>query len=171
MPILSMAERAILINQFKILSEITQDYDAYKDEIRILSSGYESLYEEIDGISGFLPEDECRFVYDILFLYYKMKLSKVKDRLDSLPQIDGRTDLRDVEPKFPGFDGNGEPGLYGFASFLINDRGEFPEHKHYLNSHGPHLNYRAMLVESSKYDGQYYSEEQIQAILDAGKHR
>jgi uncharacterized protein YfbU (UPF0304 family) len=146
---LSPVERAILINQFKIRGTIEGEPDAYQDTIDVLSNGYELEYDEhIDGFGEPLPEDECKYVQDILWIYYLMKLAKNKAAVDS-PSGDrdegGRLRLENFEPKFPGFDGNTEPKQLGYAKHLIEKDGKFIEHKHYLNSHGAQPDYRAMI--------------------------
>lgn len=142
---LTPAERAILIGQYQILAAIEGDEEKYKDVIEVLSVGYELDYEEhVDGLSDPLYEDDCKFVRDILLLYYLMKLARNKDTADVDAQ--GRRRFESVDPKFPGFDGNNQPRLLRYAKFLIEQQGQYPEHRHYLNSHGSQPDYESMIA-------------------------
>ncbi|MBX8826950.1 YfbU family protein [Ochrobactrum sp. SFR4] len=146
---LSAAERAILINQYRIMGLIQGDENAYKNHIRVLSDGYELEYDDyIDGLHEPMHEDESKFVQDILWLYYLLKLAKNKEALENSGgdrDISGRLRFENFEPKFPGFDGNSEASYLSYANFLIHEEGKFNEHKHYLNAHGAHKNYHKML--------------------------
>jgi uncharacterized protein len=146
---LSPAERAILINQFKILGAVQGEPGACKDTIDVLSYGYELDYDEhIDGLGEPLSKTECRFVHDILWIYYLIKLTKNQAAIGSAGgdrDEGGRLRLENMEPKFPGFDGNIQPGLLGYAKHLIEKDGKFVEHKHYLNSHGRQPDYREII--------------------------
>lgn len=149
MPKLSPAERAILIAQYRTLAAIEDDRDGYKAIITVLERGYESEYEEhIEGLSDPLPEEECRYVRDILWIYYLLKVAKNRDAVDD-PGGDrdatGRLRFENLEPKFPGFDGNSEPARLGYAKFLIG-QGQFVEHTPVANSHGMQPDYRAMIA-------------------------
>jgi uncharacterized protein YfbU (UPF0304 family) len=146
---LSPVERAILINQFKILGAVQGEADAYQHTIDVLSNGYELEYDDhIDGFGEPLPEEECQFVQNILWIYYLMKLAKNKTAVDNAGgdrDEGGRLRLENFEPKFPGFDGNDQPMHLGYAKHLIEKDGKFIEHKHYLNSHGSQPDYREMV--------------------------
>jgi len=146
---LSPIERALLINQFKILGAVEGDPNAYQNTIDVLSYGYELEYEShIDGLGEPLPESECKFVYDIFWLYYFMKVTRNKAAIDGAGgdrDETGRLRLENLEPKFPGFDANNQPKYFSYAKYLIERDNKFVEHKHYLNSHGAQPNYRKML--------------------------
>lgn len=167
---LSPAERAILINQYRIMGLIEGNEDAYKKPIRVLSSGYELEYEDhIDGLHDPMTEEECKFVYDILWLYYLLKLAKNADAVANSGgdrDSSGRLRLENFEPKFPGFDGNSEAKYLSYANFLIHEDGKFVEHKHYLNAHGGHKNYRKMLERWSELgDPTELTEDQADELL------
>lgn len=142
---LTKAERRILENQYRILGAIEGNEDAYKIEIEILSHGYERLYEEyiLDNSDG-ISEADCKFVEEIMWIYYLLKLAKNKDKL---PISGGRGDMTKWEPIFPGFDGNNDSDKMAYARFITHEIGQYEEHKHYLNSHGSNPHYAAMILE------------------------
>lgn len=134
-------QRAVLINQFQTLARLEKAPNEYKKIIDALECGYElDIEAQLFGFYGNLSEEDCKFVRDIMWLYYLMKLAK-NDKKDL-----SREDMTKVDPKFPGFDGNAGDGLMGYATYITETLGEYPEHRHYMNSHGSHPDYRAMLA-------------------------
>lgn len=140
---LSKAERAILINQFRVLEAVEGKPGAYEQEITILDRGYEGEYGNLDGFGEALSEERCKFVRKILWLYYLMKLAKWKAAGN--PAASSNNGVLDFDPKFPGFDGNKEVELLSYARFITEKRGEFPETK-VVNSHGFQPSYVKMLA-------------------------
>lgn len=133
-------QRAVLINQFETLARLDNSSGGYKKIIDALERGYElDIDAQLFEFYGDLSEQQCHFVRDIMWLYYLMKLAK-----NSTKDL-SREDMSKLDPKFPGFDGNAGDGLLGYADYITQTLGEYPEHKHYLNSHGAHPNYDAML--------------------------
>ena len=68
---LTKKDRVLLINQYKVLAALNKDEEAYYLElIEVLERGYEIFYSLVDEwISEDMPEDEGRFVLNILDLY------------------------------------------------------------------------------------------------------
>jgi uncharacterized protein YfbU (UPF0304 family) len=144
---LTPAERAILIGQYRILGALEGDPDSYEEVITVLDRGYEAEYDQYLSASKPMSKERTDFVRNIMWLYYLIKLAKNKEALDAPGgdrAPDGRLRLENFEPKFPGFDGNNDPELLGYANFLIK-HGQYVEHNHYLNSHGREPDYEAML--------------------------
>ena len=159
-------ERLILINQFSIRKAVEKN-DDYDHLIKILTDGYELFYGDLVSHLSAVPEDECRFVLDVLDMYRAIDDYK-------------RANPKDMEvaelpwSSFPGFDGNNEAHLLGFAQFLIEDQEKFQEQrerKHEtdgFNSHMPTVDiYRRMLAIWQGFGGRFkLTREQVVAILN-----
>lgn len=140
---LSLTERIILYNQYKILSKLDQESsDHYNQHCTILECGYELLYDQLKepfDATG-LTRDECREVMDILDMFRSIS--------NALKRLPSDSKVQKSSLKFHGFDGNEEGMRYPFAVFLIREQGrwqelELPD----LNSHFPVLDrYREMLA-------------------------
>ena len=139
-------DRLILINQFRILASLNKnEADHYEELIDILENGYSIFYSQLDQwIADDTPEDEGRFVLEILELY--RRIEEVK-RVFKDPKI-----MLHQFSFFHGFDGNNETQYMNFCRFLIEKQGKFQEQKQYLinndnlNSHTPMIEkYRRML--------------------------
>lgn len=104
-PLLTQAERQILVNQYLILSEITKS-DDYDDKIEALQMGYESEYglDQID--EDVLSLEGCREVRQILQLYWLIQRIA-------------------PDKSFPGFDSIQESAQAGYARFLIHKQKRF----------------------------------------------
>ena len=68
---LTKLERLNLINQYTILAKLSPDDAEHYEELKtILEDGYEIFYSSLDmWISEDMPEEEGKFVLDILDLY------------------------------------------------------------------------------------------------------
>lgn len=162
-------ERVLLINQYRILAGLNKDDEEhYSELIAILENGYEIFYSMVDEwISDDMPEEEGRFVLDILDFYRIVEDTKRSSK-----------DSRLIEHPFSifrGFDGNNESEYMSFARFLINQQGKFSEQQDYLrkndnlNSHMPLVKtYKAMLREWEKMDKRTsLSVDEVISVLDA----
>lgn len=168
---LQKKDRLLLINQYKILAALDKSEEShYLELIEILERGYSIFYSMIDEwISEDMPEEEGRFVLDILDLYRAIEDVKRSTK-------DGRL-LAHAYGVFPGFDGNNESEYLGFCRFLIEKQGKFQEQEQYfskndgMNSHMPMVNkYRRMLDEKramAKGDSWKLTVEQALKVLDA----
>lgn len=164
-------DRLLLINQYKILAALDKSEEShYLELIEILERGYSIFYSMIDEwVSEDMPEEEGRFVLEVLDLYRAIEDVKRSSK-----------DIRIVSHThgvFPGFDGNNESEYLGFCRFIIEKQGKFQEQTQYLqkndgmNSHMPMVEkYRRMLEEKraiSSPDSWRLNVEQALRVLDA----
>jgi len=166
---LTKKDRLILINQYRILAELKRGEEShYLELIDILESGYEVFYSMVDEwISEDMPEDEGRFVLEVLDLYRAIEDVKRSSRDPHL--------LNHPLSIFPGFDGNNESTYLGFCRFLLEKQGKFQEQQQYLaknddmNSHRPMIDrYRRMLNAAGNISNvRRLSPIEVISILDA----
>lgn len=167
---LEKKDRLMLINQYKILVQLnSNESNYYKELIEILENGYEIFYSMLDQwMDDGMPEEEGRFVLNILDLYRAIEDVKRKTRDEQL--------LTHHHAVFSGFDGNNEAGHLSFARFLIEVQNKFQEQKQYLfqndnlNSHCPMIDkYQRMLETVTANDINIWimDVEQTLKILDA----
>lgn len=163
---LTDTERLILANQYEILSLLQKD-DAYARWADNLRDGYEWLYSQcFDHLSPNLPQSKVDHVLAILGIYSDLRYS-----YDRLPDKSG------IEPdqvEFPGFDGNNESELLGFASAL-RLAGRFTETlgKHDKNSHSPTTEIYGRMIERWHELGEPrapYDKKVISEVLAARIH-
>lgn len=162
-------DRLILINQYKILASLNKaEADHYEELISILENGYSIFYSQLDEwISEEMPEEEGRFVLDVLDLYRAIEDVKRATKDSRL--------LAHHYAFFRGFDGNNETEHMGFCRFLIEKQGKFQEQKQYLlkndnlNSHMPMTEkYSRMLNEAKGLPNKWsMSADDALRVLDA----
>lgn len=162
-------DRLILINQYRILASLNKaEADHYEELISILENGYSIFYSQLDEwISDDVPEEEGRFVLEVLDLYRAIEDAKRATKDSRL--------LAHHYAYFRGFDGNNETDHMSFCRFLIEKQGKFQEQKQYLlrndnlNSHMPMTEkYRRMLVEANNLpDKRRMSADDALRVLDA----
>lgn len=166
---ISKRDRLILINQYRILASLNRDEaDHYQELITILENGYTVFYSQVDEwISDEMPQEEGRFVLDVLDLYRAIEDIKRASK-------DSRLLAHDYS-FFRGFDGNNETEHMTFCRFLIETQGKFPEQKQYLlkndnlNSHAQMIEkYSRMLDEAKKLPNKWsMSVDEALRVLDA----
>lgn len=164
-------DRLLLINQYRILAALDKSEEShYLELIEILERGYSIFYSLIDEwVSEDMPEEEGRFVLEVLDLYRAIDDVKRSSRDSRL--VDHAYSI------FPGFDGNNESEYLSFCRFLIEKQGKFQEQKQYLqknggmNSHMPMIDkYRRMLAHRKSITASpswRLTVEQALAVLDA----
>jgi uncharacterized protein len=147
---LDKKDRLLLINQYKILAALDKNEESYYLElIEILQNGYSIFYSMIDQwVSEDMPEEECRFVLEVLDLYRAIEDVKRSTKDNRL--------INHTYGIFRGFDGNNESEYLGFCRFLVDNQGKFQEQKQYIqkndgmNSHMPMVSkYRRMLAKKN----------------------
>lgn len=159
-------ERLILINQYQLLKQTSDEEDDQKYwdlKIKILREGWAYLYESelFEVIEEEKDEKVCKEVIDILKMYRNI-LGSVKNN-GGIEKFDG-----DYMLQFRGFDGNEEIDHYSFMQLYIEDMERFNESKS-ENSHSNMLStYREMLeryneVTKSKYKD--LTNEEIKYIV------
>ena len=128
---LTWTERMMLHNQFRILELLDPARaEEYQQKQEIVGKGYEPLYATLnENVSGEPPpKSVAQEVHEILELF-----STLSSSAQRVGFADGGRQI-----KFPGFDGNHEPDHYGYAVFLIEKQGKWPEHRaESYNSHEP----------------------------------
>lgn len=149
-PSLTYWERVALVMQLENNRGDIEDKDwEFSRAYEVLKNGFVSEYENLfDYIErNEFSKSSSDYVIEVLVMYENMQRSAYDIKDEKIINL----------VKFPGFDGNNEADLLGFARYLQeNDR--FKHIKSYssdMNSHGleqPH--YRSMLM-------------QYQAILDS----
>lgn len=138
---LTLAERQILYNQYKILEHLEKD-NSHGTIAEILKYGYTGRYDRIfDVHQEEIPIEICVETDYIFDMYRLINLTISKLTSEERESID----LDKIA--FDGFDANNDPH-YGYASFIINKMKKYQEHdKINLNSHSSSTirKYRKML--------------------------
>ncbi|ESU22367.1 hypothetical protein FEDK69T_23520 [Flavobacterium enshiense DK69] len=143
---LTIAERQILANQFKILS-IIGDHNNYETKIEILENGFtEQYFEVFDVAAEEIPIEICEETTQILHMF-----RRIADATEKLSEEEKYSlDLEKI--KFEGFDAQHDTHFH-YMRFMVHTMNLWPEYKEtYLNSHSrfPLSKYRKIL------DYQYY---------------
>jgi len=111
---LSVKERLMLSNQFKILEKLYPEEASYYAEHReALERGYALHYDwMVEFFSPPMTHEQSREVFEILNMYRAITFSN-----QNLPE-----DEREDHPllQFPGFDGNNEGQYLLYTEYLIN---------------------------------------------------
>ena len=139
---LSIVERQLLANQFKILSKITDQTEEYEIKIEILENGYTEQYYEIFEVdTEEIPIEICEETSQILNMY-----RRINNALDMLSEEEKK--MLDLEKiKFEGFDAHNDTHYY-YMNFMVKRMNLWREYKsEHLNSQSPFslLKYRKML--------------------------
>ncbi len=163
---LTDVERLILANQYEILSKLNDD-ETYATWAETLRSGQEWLYSQyFDHLSPNLPEREAEHVLTILGIF--------SDLRDSYSQLSDKTGIDSSQVEFPGFDGNNESELLGFARALRkHDRFADIVGEHAKNSHMPTTEMYERMIERWRELGEPaypYDKKTIEEILAARIH-
>ncbi len=166
---LSRLDRIKLAQNFQILAKLYPDESAwYNNAAEVLRSGYELLYDEIfQGVyddKDVLDEKTSLYVMEVLAMYDNMNyaMTRLKDK----------PDVSEYDLKFPGFDGNNEPTLLGFANFFCRTRNAFERvlvDGRILNSHMPtgDLYERMLTAYRLSEDKNRLTGKDIERILEA----
>jgi uncharacterized protein len=164
---LTKVERAILMNQFRILSLIDKsDADTHKRYAEALAEGYSYEYEFLEHMSDGLTEDECRFVYDVLDMYDAMQTS--------FNNLKEKRDLKASQIQYKGFGGNEETEYMAYSRYIV-EGGKFT----YLDmnkDHNSHMQsipgYQRMLEKWSEFKRSHELDaDQLKAVVEASYYR
>lgn len=162
---LTIVERQILVNQFKILSIIGDD-NYYETKIEILENGYtEQYFEVFDVASEEIPMAVCEETSQILQMFRRIS--------DAVELLSGEErELLHLEKiQFEGFDANHDPH-YHYMTFLVDRMNLWQEYKGiYLNSYSrfPMSKYRKMmeyqyyLLDNEQYD---LNKEDLKCMIE-----
>ena len=127
---LSVVERQILANQFRILERIEDDKDYYRTKAEILENGFAGRYYEIFLVSNEeIPFEICRETSEILNMY-----RRIGNSIATLSEQEKeKMDLDKI--KFEGFDGSSDQH-YHYMEYMVENLNLWKEHKgNYLKSH------------------------------------
>jgi uncharacterized protein len=159
---LTLTERLILANQYKILANIDNKFTAsYDAQLKIVEGGFEDLYSHLfDNISEKTYDKSIvEETYEILEMYRNLEPDLSNSKVSGADKI-----------KFKGFDANNDPH-YIIMSLLTGDMGLYAEYDDFdFNSHSSSsLNMYRKLLPVYKNNGAKYKEvtdEQIQELVD-----
>jgi uncharacterized protein YfbU (UPF0304 family) len=159
----SLVERLILANQYRILSAVAPRQANYEEFIEILENGYEGEYDRV--LAGVEPNrlsaEDCALVNDTLLM------------MSWLLHYRRKTNVKLDEFARPGFDADTEHGHLSYARFLFKRAGRrgFPGIKDVVDRRGARVErYRRMVKAwyASK-DFPELTAGDIARILAAGK--
>ena len=131
----------MLVNQFTILSLVDTENGSpehYRRAAEIFKRGYTDDYDSVFGLEEEVPAEVCEEVKSILDMFRALNVASIR-----LPS--GSVDFREL--KFQGFDLNNEDIHFGYAKFLLEEKGMWSESNiAEMNSHRPMLHqYRQMM--------------------------
>lgn len=166
---LSVVERQILINQFRILSkmevneESSEDYDI---QIEILENGYtEKYYEIFDVNPEEIPLEICEETSQILCMFRRIN-NATKTLSD-----EEKLELRLNELQFEGFDA-GTDAHYHYMKFMVEKMNLWREYKNVnlksncrfqLKKYRKMMEYQNYLLENDKYD---FNAADLQTLIE-----
>lgn len=170
---LTIAERLILANQYKILSELSKlRGDTYQEEINLVNqeifeNGYEGEYQEVfQGYNETVSVDVSNEVSAILNMY-----NRIDDAIEILtPEEKINLDLERIA--FEGFDANNDDH-YHYLKFIIEKLDKWQKYKNVeLNSHSNFSiqKYRSMLNKIKEFPFEYEKKlnlEQLRQITES----
>ncbi|MDA8190222.1 MAG: YfbU family protein [Gammaproteobacteria bacterium] len=163
---LTDTERFALALQYEILDALKPG-SGYADIAESLRNGHKWIYDMIfEPLYENLSEESTSHVLDIIELFDNLNVS--------VDHLEGKTKISKENVQFPGFDGNHETALLGFAKDLLkHHRYESVLANRDLNSHSQTTDmYERMLARWRDLGAPPapMSEEHIRAILDARRY-
>lgn len=168
---LSLVERMLMAQNFQILAKLEpENAETYEWRAEVLRNGYEPLYSWLFEWFGqgdsIVTAEEGEYVYEVLRMYDAITWSIQRQGIELPENLKYRA-------TFPGFDGNDEGKLLGFANHyctegrydILKKDGEIP------NSHFPtRSTYGPMLSKWQTIKGSregLLTEEQVLELLRA----
>lgn len=159
------ADRLILLNQYRILARLCpQEATRWLRCANVLERGFTASYCDLfESLQEPLSRKMCDYVLAVLSLYSALQ--------ESYAKMPNKGDIDPKELRFPGFDGNSQPELLGFARHL-RSRGRFEKLDTVMpdwNSHHDYqTEYRRMISTWRRYrSSSALSLRQIRGILSA----
>lgn len=152
---LSIVERQILANQFRILSKIGNDTQNYETKIEILENGYTEMYYEVfDLNTEEIPIEICEETTQILHMY-----ERISNLISTLSEEEkAEFDLDKI--KFEGF--NARTDLhYHYMTFIVDTVDLWSDYKgtnlnsrseSQLSKYRRMLEYQIFLLDNDQYD-------------------
>ncbi|UQD57446.1 YfbU family protein [Flavobacterium sp. K5-23] len=140
---ISLIERQLLANQFKILSKIDPTEKRNEAKIEILEKGYTGRYFELFDITiEEIPFTICDETEQILNMY-----RRIATTMETLSDVD-KENINENTIAFEGFDANNDPH-YHYMRFMVEKLNLWEEYRGVLlNSHNSLCinKYRKMLT-------------------------
>ncbi|AUI85768.1 hypothetical protein BS333_04930 [Vibrio azureus] len=141
---MSNAQRLILSNQYKLLSQLDPNNASKYSRLQIIvERGYELQMHELDKSFGSIAEAECREIIEVMEMYHAMQESFKMLHSDECYKVDKR------RLEFLGFDLSTEVQRVHYVRFLVDSEGlytQFDKGDHHFNSQTPMLDkYRRMV--------------------------
>ena len=166
---LTRVERSILMHQHRVLAKLEPENAEYHENAaEILQRGYYEMFgSECLGIEeDAMPRQTMLYVADVLEMYQRLQ-----DAFDELLE-DVKAEIGRDRVVFPGFNGNGEARLIGYARFLREKMERFTsvEATKDMNTHHPTAGmYGRMLSAMPMRNGlqQTPTAEEMRTVLDA----
>jgi uncharacterized protein YfbU (UPF0304 family) len=152
---LSIVERQILTNQFRILSKMESNPEEYETKIEILENGYtEQYYEIFDVNTEEIPLEVCEETSQILNMY-----RRINNCIKQLSEEE-KTELNLDTVAFEGFDSR--TGFhFQYMTFMVEKMNLWREYRsQYLNTNDKFqltkyrkmLDYQNFLLDNDQYD-------------------
>ncbi len=170
---LTIAERLILANQYKILSELSRlredDYEAKRNLVNqeIFENGYEGEYQEVfQGYDEVISVDVSNETSAILTMY-----NRINDAVELLTSEE-KSNLHLDKIAFEGFDAN-NGDHYRYLLFITEKLDKWQKYKNVnLNSHSIFSikKYRSMLTKIKEFPyefGKNLSADQLRQIIES----
>jgi hypothetical protein len=163
---LSIVERQILANQFRILSKMGNNSQDYNTKIEILENGYTEKYIEVFDVSTEeIPIEICEETTQILSMY-----TRINAAIESLSTEEKSVfDLDKI--RFEGFHPRRDPH-YQYMTFMIQSMNLWPEYKdmplnsdsrYQLSKYQRMLEYQYFLMDNDQYD---FQKENLEHLID-----
>lgn len=163
---LSIVERQLLVNQFRILSKIEQTPEDYDLKIEILENGFtERYYEIFDVALEEIPLEICEETTQILFMYKRIGEALKKLSLEDKKNLD----LNLI--KFEGFNARKDPH-YHYLAFMVEKMDLWQEHsvtyalsadEFQLQKYQRMLEYQIYLLDNDRYE---FTKKDIEQIIN-----
>lgn len=166
---LSIVERQILVNQFRILSKMECDPNELETKIEILENGYtEQYYELFDVNTEEIPLQICEETSQILNMYRRINkcITQLSDR--------EKTALKLEKIAFEGFDASRD-FHFQYMTFMIEKMNLWREYKSsYLDSgsrrsllkYRKMLDYQNYLLDNDQYDISQKDLKKLVSIIE-----
>ncbi|REE07808.1 uncharacterized protein YfbU (UPF0304 family) [Winogradskyella pacifica] len=146
---LTIVERQILANQFRILAQIEENGEHHSISAEILERGLTGQYHSVFNVYNEEKSIEiCNETSEILNMY-----RRINNTIAGLSEAE-RDELDLERIQFDGFDANNDPH-YHYMTFLVENMNLWQEHSgNYLNSHtqASLAKYRRMLDYQNQLD-------------------
>ncbi len=164
---MTSAQRLILSNQYYLMAQMDPENSVkYRRLQTIVERGYGLQIRELDKNFGYLSEETCRMIIDVMEMHHALQASFQLLSAEDKNQLDSR------RLNFHGYDAITESALLNYVRFLTEEEGLYPQFErteHQFNSSiAMQEKYERMNALWHKCPRQYHlSLNEIQQILSA----